>query len=569
MEIRGNAILVLGGYGQVGGAICRLLLKNEPGELIVTSLKEYEVQRAAAELSRDCLPSTTIKTLSGNLFFRWEMKDKTLDQVSKDPCMLKLVVDDNMSELNENILSSSALFHVIVEHRPDIIVDCITTATALAYRDVYHRYEELTRGVGTEANPNDHVDPVQSLLIAMAIPPLIRHVQILHEAMKRANTKLYVKIGTTGTGGMGLNVPFTHGEESPSRLLMTKAAVAGAHSMLLVLLNRTPGGPIIQEVKPAAMIGWKGIDSGKIMRGGNDVNLFDCPPQQARRLVKGETFRYGDVDPGCAVEGEQLHGVYVDTGENGVFSLPEFKVLTSLGLMEFVTPEEIAHNALNLIKGTGNSRDVVGAIEGAIMDPTYRAGFLRESVVRRMESLGNSGISYGLLGPNVSKLIFEACLLKAVFSTVEDFLSTEARVATHALEKWLHGDQGTRQAALSIGLPILLADGEHLLFAHRGVVDKEWEEKPWEITPENINKWASREWIDLRQENVERWQKRSQSILHEREPAIGASSSRFDRGDTFWQRDQAGKTIIDPGEFAAWIVIRELGGGRSEAYRET
>jgi hypothetical protein len=141
--------------------------------------------------------------------------------------------------------------------------------------------------------------------------------------------------------------------------------------------------------------------------------------------------------------------------------------------------------------------------------------------------------------------------------------------AACALEKSLQGEQGIRQAALSIGLPILLADGEHLLFAHRGVMDKEWEEKPWEITPEMINKWASREWIDLRQENVERWQRRSQSILHERESAISDSSSRLDRGETFWQRDQAGKTIIDPGEFAAWVVIRELGGGRSEAYRET
>lgn len=30
MEIKGSKVLVLGGYGQVGIAICRLLLINEP-----------------------------------------------------------------------------------------------------------------------------------------------------------------------------------------------------------------------------------------------------------------------------------------------------------------------------------------------------------------------------------------------------------------------------------------------------------------------------------------------------------------------------------------------------------
>lgn len=569
MEIKGATILVLGGYGEVGSAVCRLVLLNQPRELIVTSLREEEVQSALSELSRDCMPGTTIRGVSGNLFFRREMKDKTLFDVSKDHDLLRKVVDDNMHELTEEILTSSLLFNVITEHRPDIIVDCITTATALAYRNVYHQYEELSQEAGPRVSSQDHVDPVLSILITIALPPLIRHVQILYEAMKRANTRLYLKIGTTGTGGMGLNIPFTHGEESPSRLLMTKAAVAGAHTMLLLLLSKTPGGPIIKEIKPAAMIGWKGINSGKIRKGGKPVRLFDCVPQQAYRLVSGNTFRFGEIDPGFSVEEESLQGTYVDTGENGVFSVHEFTLLTSLGLMEFVTPEEIAHNAIRLIKGTGSPKDVVGAVEGAIMDPTYRAGFLRESVVKRMKSLGSEGVSYGLLGPSVSKFIFEAHLIKNVFSTAEQFLSVNAQDAAYALERSLSDDNAFRQAALSIGLPILLPDGEHILFARRGIVDKAWEQKPWEISRETINTWASREWIDLRPENIMAWQKRFQSIVRERQSMINDSSSRFDRGEAFWQLDGSGNTIIDPGEFVAWVLIHEFEGGRSEAYRES
>ena len=39
-------------------------------------------------------------------------------------------------------------------------------------------------------------------------------MQTLLEGLKRAGTKAYVKVGTSGTGGMGLNIPYTHSEES-------------------------------------------------------------------------------------------------------------------------------------------------------------------------------------------------------------------------------------------------------------------------------------------------------------------------------------------------------------------
>src|SRR3546814_2041559 len=45
---------------------------------------------------------------------------------------------------------------------------------------------------------------------------------------------------SSGTGGMGLNIPYTHSEEKPSRVLLSKSALAGAHSLLLFLLARTP-----------------------------------------------------------------------------------------------------------------------------------------------------------------------------------------------------------------------------------------------------------------------------------------------------------------------------------------
>ena len=51
---------------------------------------------------------------------------------------------------------------------------------------------------------------------------------------------MYLKVGTTGTGGMGLNIPYTHSEDKPSRKLLAKNETAFGHTGLLFLLARTP-----------------------------------------------------------------------------------------------------------------------------------------------------------------------------------------------------------------------------------------------------------------------------------------------------------------------------------------
>src|SRR4030095_8522224 len=97
--------------------------------------------------------------------------------------------------------------------------------------------------------------------------------------MSDAGTLVYVKVGTSGTGGMGLNIPYTHSEERPSRVLLSKSALAGAQSMLLFLMARTPGAPITKEIKPAAAIAWKRIAYGPIARRGEAIHLVGAPPQ--------------------------------------------------------------------------------------------------------------------------------------------------------------------------------------------------------------------------------------------------------------------------------------------------
>src|SRR4029079_2707017 len=96
-----------------------------------------------------------------------------------------------------------------------------------------------------------------------------------------------------------------------------------------------------------------------------------------------------DVDGYGPYEGRQvpLKIIGADTGENGFFSIGEFQAITYPRQMEYVTPEEVARTVVLEILGAATGPDVLAAIDGAIPDPSYRAGVLREHAVREMRRL--------------------------------------------------------------------------------------------------------------------------------------------------------------------------------------
>ena len=62
--------------------------------------------------------------------------------------------------------------------------------------------------------------------------------------------------------------------------------------------------------------------------------------------------RFSTLDPDASELTEDvLTTAYIDTGENGIFSLEEFALLTTAEQMEFVTPEEIAQYLVYEIVG--------------------------------------------------------------------------------------------------------------------------------------------------------------------------------------------------------------------------
>ena len=544
MNIAKRKILVLGGYGLVGTAVCRELLERGPREIQIHSLRIEESERARDELA-GVAGETELSVSAGDVF-----------GLTGEP-PLRERIRAQVARLDDSELPTFLLYQVLSTSRPDVVIDCVNTATGIAYRDMFRAAEGLLHTLDSLA-PRSGVDAeaVEGLLEALYMPRLIRHIQVLYRGMIDAGVGVYMKVGTSGTGGMGLNIPYTHSEERPSRVLLSKSAIAGAHSMLLFLMARTPGAPITKEIKPAAAIAWKKIAYGPIRRGGQAIRLVDARPRPLGTL-------FSTADPEAAVlRDEVLETVYIDTGENGLFSLEEFSTVTSAEQMEFVTPEEIARYLVFEIEGRNTGHDIINALDNAVLGPTYRAGMLRHWALERMIELerehGTHSVAFEMLGPpRNSKLLFEAHLLRLVFGSMTELRKSTPEAIRDALDHLVRSEPEVANRIAAVGLPILLDSGEILRGPHV-IVPADACGVP--VTPERLEGWVTDGWVDLRLANCARWIERFKKIHVEIAtiPDDDSSSRYAMRDERFWQEDHG----IQPGKIVGWILSVEEKGWR-------
>lgn len=563
-----KTILILGGAGLVGTQICHQVARElHPDKVIIASLYQKEVRGLAREMRRE-FPGIRFGEVWGNLFVRAEFGREDRDELTASPSRRRVLYADLFGPIDEGY-ESSLLVRTIREHRPDVIIDCVNTASAISYQDVYTNAIEVRKALDLIEERIDKRDfkalwndrkpierTVELLLVSHSIPQLIRHTQLLYRAMVEVGTRVYLKVGTTGTGGMGLNIPYTHGEDRPSAKLMSKTAVAFAHTGLMFLMARTPGGPIVKEIKPGAMIGYKKVTrhSLKNRRDNSPIPLYSPRPQQ----LNGELELYLPKDE-FRTRGE-LEMVGVDTGENGFFARGEFEAVTAINQMEFVTPEEVAANVVLEIKGSNTGVDVIAAIDGSIMTPSYRAGYLRGSAIealRRLERETRSeSVATGELGPpKLTKLLYEAHLLKNKYRTLQKVIEQPAEEVSHALWAYLQRNQKLRNTIVSIGIPILPPEANRIIRGPRINVPEYAGRTALPVTGEAVDGWAERGWLDLRPKNISHWQARfrlmlrsAQTIHREGSAAITMEAYRSEE--------------IRIGEVVGWIFNNEEEGYR-------
>jgi hypothetical protein len=387
--------------------------------------------------------------------------------------------------------------------------------------------------------------------------------------MRAAGTRLYLKIGTTGTGGMGLNIPYTHGEDRPSATLMSKTAVAFAHTGLLFLMARTAGGPIVKELKPAALVGWVDTTFRAIKRRGKTAYRYtaQADPLDGRLQLRKPDSQFQAQD--------RLKLVVADTGENGVFAKGEFETITNLRQMELITPEEIARAVELEIMGVNTGKDVIPAIDSAVMGPTYRGGYLRRQAIddlnRLEEETGVPSVALGELGPpELSKLLWEAYLLKKVYKTLTRVIERSKEEAagrktrrtartpeemSAALGCYLDETPLVRDMIVSTGGAILLADGASLLRGPFLRIPEVAGQSEVAIGPGDVDRWARKGWVDLRPENMAVWQERFKRMRRAGQRMGGKGSAQLDREVYLFNK-------IFIGEVVGWVFNNEMGGYR-------
>jgi hypothetical protein len=542
MHLRGKTVMLLGGSGLVGHAVALRVLAARPRKLVLVALYEDEVRRAAAALAPH-RGDAEIVVEWGNVFLPEPVARLDRAAMLADADHRALVLRDLFGDLTDEVIGRSLVCRLLVEHRPDAVVDSINTATAFAYQDIFHSARDL---LARAASGTLDRAAVEQHALTLTMPQLIRHVQLMIEGLRRAATRTYVKIGTSGTGGMGFNIPYTHSEERPSPTLMTKSAVAGAQSLLLFLVGRTPGAPATVEIKPTATIAWREIAFGPVARKGRPIPLVDCPePVPVAAAFRPGAAPWHDL-------GQALEGVFIDTGENGLFSRDEFETVTSLGSMEFITPEDVADYVMMELDGRGTGRDIVAALDAATAGPTYRAGILRAHAIERLRALeresGTRAVAYEMLGPpRLTKMLYEAHVLSQLRASVRALAESRAADLADEAHQLVRRDVTLRRQILSVGLPIVAPDGAGVYRGSTVVVPPD---------PAEPLAAAPRGWVDLRHEQVGVWVARAAEMVR-----LAAARRRLagSGSDVDWTAIEP-EDPIEPSRFATWVFrFEDLG----------
>jgi hypothetical protein len=550
--------LILGGAGLVGLQVCRhIVMRLQPRRIVVASLKEAEAIAACQTLESEFGDRIAFVPEEGNLFvphsYAGKSRQELLENVETRRALLRSLYDDF-----EGAYRSNHLVRLIRKHRPEVIVDCVNTATGLSYQDIFDGAAKVRGWIGEEGFDKEGVTDLETLLLSQTVPQLIRHVRFVHRATTEYKTSLYLKVGTTGTGGMGLNIPYTHSEDKPSRKLLAKNEAAFGHTGLLFLLARTPNAPIVKEVKPAAMIGYRGVRVQQVKDKHNNSRLF----KPLKVELKGGKLDLRESESSYSNVGS-FEVPVVDTGENGVFTRGEFAAITALGQMEYITPEEIAKTIVMEIRGANTGQDIISSVDASVLNPSYKAGLLRGAALTDLhlaeKESGTTSVALGRLGPpELSKLLFEAHLFKKAFGSMENSASEKRSPAelSAALVDALE-PSGVAVTAPSIGIPVMMPDGKTILRGPRiNVPELVGHGSAVSFSDDDqLDSWIRKGWIDLRAANMVKWKSRFQKMLEARailrDMGSASASIRTFLGDHF-----------EIGEVVAWIFNNELGGYR-------
>ena len=129
--------LILGGAGLVGLQVCRhIIFRLQPRRIVVASLRKEEAKEACRKLEEEFGDKVAFVPEYGNLFVPTDLSGEGRSELLNDHKKRKRLLVELYDDF-ESAYQKNHLVQIIKRHRPEVIVDCVNTATGLSYQDVF------------------------------------------------------------------------------------------------------------------------------------------------------------------------------------------------------------------------------------------------------------------------------------------------------------------------------------------------------------------------------------------------------------------------------------------------
>jgi hypothetical protein len=294
---------------------------------------------------------------------------------------------------------------------------------------------------------------------AQGYASLVAYICSIHDALRdhllrregdSSRPMHFLQLGTTGSGGLGFNIPFTHGEATAELPIIHKAAFSGIITSLLVLLSRSfeKGAVRVSEVKPGLA-----VFSDTVVRETSPDN-WSC--------------------------------VTLDGGESGAYTYQELALLTQW--MGFTTVKQVADRIMNVINDDPRehqvaAHDITSALNASIIAQDEIDERTKATTLEKMRAAdrdttdGSVVIASGNLGP--AEITADLILGRALIVGGELGPTLQNDPAIRATLTYLTNTKPKLGAAV---LKLCNADRQKTL---RGICNGN-EREPWELVAKKL-----------------------------------------------------------------------------------
>lgn len=360
----------------------------------------------------------------------------------------------------ENWYEDSLIYELLKIVEPDYIIDTVTLAVKFRNNFIYDLYN----------NKNDK-DLIDKILFYNPTTVLSNYVQSVKYALKNFCVSGYIKVSSSGLGGMGFNCPYTHGSINSIKLNPSiELKIASLGIMHQLLWNLFDSEKVkVSLIVPKALIGW----DKPLKITNNKKNIYNFKNNN-KTINKDKLLKFSISCIPC--------------GDSTYYSIQEYIVASSVGQFESISKEEVVKAVIDSIQGS-DRYNILNYISNSSINSSYYAFSKREQVILEAKKIENSlktpSLVTGNFGPYISKLISELYVIVCALSNKKILDNFSLSNCSELCYKYLKNNPKIKDQILSANPVIETNVGSWFLYedySHNEIID---------LTDKNILLWKN------------------------------------------------------------------------------